>query len=354
MRKGLSCLLALLLLLTGVAVADVPLIGTLEAEQASSQTVTGYVPFVYRNRVLREKEVTYYPDVWAMNHGEFELTNFASGVPEEFFTRDDAGYLAIAPSVLDICDAMRYALYGADIGTVALLYGQYTDKVRSKDDRLGYSGIHEGIDFISRPGQQLHAILPGEVLRAGTDKDGTVAVYYAEKDVTVLYLHCREVEVVRGDNVVAGQPLGVEGDKGSGAPYAHVEVRYGKHRSPSPYRNATLESDVPYFLFATELGVEHSEEREVETYAQFLGEEQERLEMEAEATRAAEEAAAAAEAQRQLEAEQAKQEEEEAARQEAAAEAERLEEQRKAQEEAAKKAAELEAERLEREGNGGQ
>lgn len=343
--KRVLPLLLVFLLLAGTALAEVPLVGTQAAEEAianSDLTTTGYVAFVYRNRVLREKKVTYYPDVWAFNHGQYALTHFAAAVPEEFFLRDATGHLAVAPSVLDICDAMRYALYGKDTGQVALLYGQYTEMVRSKDNKLGYSGIHEGIDFVSKEGQQLHAILPGEILRAGTDKDGTVAVYNEALDVTVLYLHCREVEVVRGDMVVAGQPLALEGDKGSGAPYVHIEVRNGKYRSPNPYRNATVESDVPYYLFATELGVEFSEGRETETYEQYVLAEQERLALEAEAARIAAEALAAEEAERLAAEEAAQQAAEELAQQEAAAEAARLEELRIQQEEAAAEAARLE------------
>lgn len=154
------------------------------------------------------------------------------------------------------------------------------------------SGIHEGIDFVAKPGATLHAILDGVVTRAG-DSNGTVGVYSADYDVTLLYLHCEQICVHRGDEIEAGAAIGVEGDKKSGAPYTHVEMRLGRHTSSSPYRDTQLTSDCPYAVMQTALGVEASG-REPVTFAaaealrkQQAEEEAKRLEAEKLAAQAA-------------------------------------------------------------------
>ena len=178
--------------------------------------VTEYRWFVNSYKNVRTCKVTYYDNVYAYNHGEWGLTPFDSTVPAEYFVRDEDGNFALAPIVLDITDAMRTALYGSDIGETALYYGQYCDRIRGNGGKVGFSGVHEGIDFICEPGAALHAIIGGEVTRAG-DSNGTVGIYNAELDVTVLYLHCEDIAVRRGDVVEAGTPIAVEGNTNSGS-----------------------------------------------------------------------------------------------------------------------------------------
>ena len=224
--------------------------------------------FVNQYGTVRGRTVTYYDNVYAVNHGEYGLTPFSDVVPSEYFVADDEGYYAVAPIVVDITNAMRYRLYGGDIGELGLLYGQYCERVRGKGGRVGFSGIHEGIDFIAQPGQTLHAILGGEVTRAG-DSNGTVAIYNAARDVTVLYLHCENISVRRGDKLRAGDAFATEGKKGSGGTYTHVELRDGRHTSSSAYRDTKIESDCPYSVMRSSLGVRPSG-REALTYAAAL------------------------------------------------------------------------------------
>jgi len=256
--------------------------------------ITDYQGFVFANRVLRHKKVTFYPDVLAYNHGEYRLQPFDGAVPERFFVVDGQGKHALAPFVLDVTDAMRIALYGGDVGKTALFFGQYTERVRSADRKWGYSGIHEGIDFIAAKGQPIYAIVEGEVLRAGHGKDNTIAIYNEQYNTTVLYLHTVDVQVSRGDRIAAGTLLSYEGSRGSGDPYTHVEVRFGRRTSPHPYRNHVLQSDLPYDFFAHALGVTPSG-REAVTAESLIEAEQMRLaaEAEAEAARLAQEEAEA-------------------------------------------------------------
>ena len=266
MRSLLACALCALLL-----AACLPLYA---AADGAPTLRTDYQPFVYQNRVLRQKKVMFYDDVYARNHNQYLHQPFDASVPARFFIVDGLGRPALAPYVLDITDAMRVALYGADVGYTALFYGQYTEKVRSADRKLGYSGIHEGIDFVSVAGQPIHAILGGEVLRRGRDKDGTISIYNQELDVTVLYLHTRDSKVERGQLIAAGTQIGVEGDRGSGAPYTHVEVRFGRHETPSPYRNTTLQSDLPYDIMARALQVEPTDRAPLTAEAVYLAEQE--------------------------------------------------------------------------------
>lgn len=265
---------------------------------AGELTITEeYRWFISQYKHIRGRTVRYYDDVYAYNHGEYGLTPFDSRVPEEYLTVDADGTYAVAPIVLDITDAMRTALYGGDVGEVSMFYGQYCERRGDGHGRTGFTGVHEGIDFTQEPGAALFAILSGEVTRAG-DSNGTVAVYNAEYDVTLLYLHCEEIEVRRGDMIEAGTYIAQEGKKGSGGTYTHVEMRTGRHTSSNPYRNTILESDCPYPVMQAALHVTESGRQPVTAAAV----------REAQRMREAAEAAARAEA----EAEAARQKQEEA------------------------------------------
>lgn len=270
---------------------------TKSEEESALELTTEYRWFVSQYRYTRTRKVTYYDDVYAYNHGDYYLTPFASTVPAEYIAEDESGTYAVAPIVLDITDAMRERLYGGDYGETAMYYGQYCERIRDKDGKVGFSGIHEGIDFIYEPGAELYAILGGEVTRAG-DSNGTVGVYNAEYDITLLYLHCEEIEVRRGDVVEAGDLIAVEGDKNAGKAYTHVELRKGRHTSSSPYRDVVLTSDCPYEVMQQALNVQESGRQPV-TAAAVLKAQKMREEAEAAAAQAAAEAEAAAKAEQE-------------------------------------------------------
>ena len=295
MKKSLIAALALLLALLTVGAAAESA-GAAEAPALELTTQTRW--FVNQYRYTRARKVTYYDNVYAYNHGNYGLTPFASDVPAQYIVEDENGSYAIAPIVLDITDAMRERLYGGDFGETAMFFGQYCDRIRDKYGRVGFSGIHEGIDFVNAPGAQLYAILGGVVTRAG-DSNGTVAVYNEEYDATVLYLHCRKISVRRGDVIEAGAKIAVEGNKNSGSDYTHVELRKGRHTSSSPYRDIKITSDCPYEIMQAALGVSDSG-RQPATEAAVLRAQQRREEAEA-AARAAAEAEAAAKAAEEAE-----------------------------------------------------
>ena len=269
-------------------------------EPEGPQTVTEYRWFINSYKNIRTVKASYYDNVFAVNHGEYGLTPFAADVPAEYFIEDEQGYLAPAPIVLDVTNAMRLRLYGEDKGELGLLYGQFCERASDGKGKTGFTGIHEGIDFLNAPGAKLHTIIDGVVTRAG-DSNGTVAVYNEFYDVTVLYLHCENIQVRKGDVLAAGVYFADEGSVGSGSSYAHVEMRWGRHTSSNAYRNAIVESDCPYELMRVALSVEASDVQPM-TYAAFVEAETARLAAEAEAERLRLEAEAEAERMR-LEAE---------------------------------------------------
>ena len=323
------------------------------------ETTTSRLKFVNASRYLRTRKVTYYDNDYANNFDEYLLQPFDSKVPVEYFVMDDEGYLALAPLVLDITDAMRERLYGEDVGSTAMYYGQYCEQVMNirrklvqvakdtgkRDDNgnvvykrkwldegligtssqgegyyetgktsyttgvYGYSGIHEGVDFVYEKGAPLHAILGGVVTRAG-DSNGTVAIYSEDLDITVLYLHCQDIKVKKNQTVIASDIIGYEGGKGitagiyntadyksqglkhvSTSHYVHVEVRKGRHTTSNKYRNTILESDCPYEYMRQALNIQDSGRQPVSKAAVT---EAERMREEAEAQAKAEEEAAAA------------------------------------------------------------
>jgi len=268
-----------------VLVADDP--------KESLEITEEYRWFISQYNHIRGRTVRYYDDVYCYNHGDYYLTPFDSKLAPEYLTVDESGTYAVAPIVLDITDAMRVALYGEDAGEVSMFYGQYCERRGDGRGRTGFTGVHEGIDFTNAPEAPLYAILGGEVTRAG-DSNGTVAVYNAEYDVTVLYLHCEEIEVRRGDVIEAGAYIAQEGKKGSGGTYTHVEMRNGRHTTSNPYRNTILESDCPYPVMQAALGVAESGRQPV-TAAAVMEAQRMREEAEAAAKAEAEAAAKAAE-----------------------------------------------------------
>jgi len=260
-----------------------------KANDSAIEVTEEYRWFINKYNNTRGITVRYYDDVYAYNHGSYYLTPFASTVPVEYFTVDETGTYAVAPIVLDITDAMRAALYGADQGETYMLYGQYCERIGDGKGHVGFSGIHEGIDFVNYEGAPLYAILGGKVTR-GADRDGTVAIYNDEYDCTLLYLHCEDSLVRRGDMVEAGDLVAYEGSTNSGSPYTHVEFRYGEHQTANPYRNAIVQSDCPYAFMQQYLGVVESGRQPITVAAVT---ESQRIRAEAEAAALAEEQEAA-------------------------------------------------------------
>jgi len=109
-----------------------------------------------------------------------------------------------------------------------------------RDGTRVYNEGHGGWDIQTMDKSTRHlfySLTPGEVIADGKDNNNTIAVFDTVANITTLYLHASDVLVSVGDKVEIGQkqkPLGRQGKTGNAdSPHVHIEVRVGKHVSPS-------------------------------------------------------------------------------------------------------------------------
>ena len=109
----------------------------------------------------------------------------------------------------------------------------------------GKRDIHTGVEFLNPRGTPVLAAAKGDVAFAGDDlKDqvGPYRNYYGnyvvlqhdipgfDKPVFTLYAHLSEIDVKEGDEVKAGDQIGLVGSTGAATgAHLHFEVRYGEN-----------------------------------------------------------------------------------------------------------------------------
>ena len=122
-------------------------------------------------------------------------------------------------------------------------YNGYGCNMTWEEDRqLVYDGGHAGWDAQTKNvvadrsiDVPFYSLTDGEVITADkgdADTPSVIAVYDGE--MTILYLHARDVFVSEIDPVSAGDPLGIQGNTGADGVHVHIEVKKGKHESASP------------------------------------------------------------------------------------------------------------------------
>jgi murein DD-endopeptidase MepM/ murein hydrolase activator NlpD len=124
---------------------------------------------------------------------------------------------------------------------VGALYDDVGGRITSYfDGYLSTAGRHEGIDIAKGIGVPVHALLRGHVTRVsagarGRDGLSTIAIYNADLDRTIVYLHSDPVNSLGvGDSVSRGQRIGYEDWRGitySSSAHTHVEMRTGRRES---------------------------------------------------------------------------------------------------------------------------
>ncbi|WP_175410237.1 peptidoglycan DD-metalloendopeptidase family protein [Streptomyces sp. TRM64462] len=103
------------------------------------------------------------------------------------------------------------------------------------------AGYHTGVDFAVPTGTQVWSAAPGTVVSAGWQGAYGNAVVVRHVDgMFSLYAHLSAVSVSAGEQVTAGQQLGLSGSTGnSTGPHLHFEVRtsntYSAHTDPLAY-----------------------------------------------------------------------------------------------------------------------
>jgi murein DD-endopeptidase MepM/ murein hydrolase activator NlpD len=99
--------------------------------------------------------------------------------------------------------------------------------------RRADGGGHEGLDFAAKIGDRVGAAAAGEVIYAGDEPNrfGRLVVIDHGNDWYSAYGHLSRVTVKRGDQVKAGERIGLAGDAGDAErPELHFEIR--KDRKP--------------------------------------------------------------------------------------------------------------------------
>jgi len=120
--------------------------------------------------------------------------------------------------------------------------------------RTGRRTFHAGADFLAPRGTPVHAVRAGVVERVTNDTTGrtrfrgygrAIVIHHADVERWSFYAHLDSVDVVVGQVVEAGEPIGTVGNSSNrrfhGMPtHLHLEVRHarpgGRSPFPGPYR----------------------------------------------------------------------------------------------------------------------
>ena len=122
---------------------------------------------------------------------------------------------------------LSQALYNSSSAYITCGFDGYTST----------KGRHEGIDIKKSKGSPFYALADGEITRITYGKNGsnglsTIAVYNAEYNKTIIYLHSAPSSgLYVGKKISKGTKLGTESWRGissSSASHTHVEVRDGR------------------------------------------------------------------------------------------------------------------------------
>ncbi len=92
----------------------------------------------------------------------------------------------------------------------------------------GYTGSHNGIDFGVVVGTEVKSTMAGEVVYAGWNDQGYGNLVIVENGgYRTYYAHLSSIPVQVGDQVLAGNTIGLSGNTGnSTGPHLHYEIRY--------------------------------------------------------------------------------------------------------------------------------
>lgn len=121
---------------------------------------------------------------------------------------------------------LSYGLYKNTSARISCGFDGYTST----------SGRHEGIDIVCGVGKPVYSLTSGVVTRVYKGRTGsgglsTIAIYNAETNKTVIYLHSAPLSLSAGQSISKGQQIATESWRGcssSSGAHTHVEVRDGK------------------------------------------------------------------------------------------------------------------------------
>ncbi len=99
---------------------------------------------------------------------------------------------------------------------------------RASDNPI-ISSYHTGIDIAGEMGESILSAHEGTVIQVGSNGSYGNSVTIASGELTTLYGHCSETNVVLGEHVSKGQMIAKVGMTGNATgPHLHFEVKYEK------------------------------------------------------------------------------------------------------------------------------
>ena len=97
-----------------------------------------------------------------------------------------------------------------------------------KDPFTGKRKFHAGTDYVTHS-ENVYAMMPGRIRKIGYDKRLGNFITLDHGDIRVTYAHLHTVVGRKGDNIFAGQSIGISGNTGrSTGEHLHVSMRYKK------------------------------------------------------------------------------------------------------------------------------
>lgn len=153
----------------------------------------------------------YGPEFCAVMNGQDpELVNGYS--PEKSCGRKENGAIVSGNQSVGMCLPLRSI-------TVTSPYG------RRPDPLTGKRSFHSGLD-LRASFEPVFSMLPGTVLKTGSDSRSGKYVVLKHGGITVSYCHLSAIRVRPGQRVTAGQVIAISGNSGrSTGPHLHLTVK---------------------------------------------------------------------------------------------------------------------------------
>lgn len=104
--------------------------------------------------------------------------------------------------------------------------GIVTSRYGARESNEIVSANHKGIDLGALTGTDIISSMDGEVVEASSEGDFGLHIKVSNNDVTVIYAHCSELLVEKGDIIKQGDKIAKVGSTGKATgPHLHFEIR---------------------------------------------------------------------------------------------------------------------------------
>jgi murein DD-endopeptidase MepM/ murein hydrolase activator NlpD len=140
----------------------------------------------------------------------------------------------------------------------------------------GAETFHAGLDFVSKTGEPVRAVLRGQVALIGLEKQprglsgygNAIVLFHPDLGLYSFYAHLSKVAVTPGQTVAAGQVIGAVGNTTNGkfpgmGAHLHFEMRKPRADGSIPFPGAYREFNVDPAPVLANIGVRTTENRYV-------------------------------------------------------------------------------------------